>query len=43
MTHSTVTNEDVKSSLQDVCSIIQNGSHRYVRADMVLETFDFFI
>ena len=36
MTHSTVTNEDVKSSLQDVWSIIQNESHRFVRADMVL-------
>ena len=36
MTHSTVTNEDVKSSLQDVRSIIQNESHRSVRSDMVL-------
>lgn len=36
MTHSTITNGDVKSSLQDVWSIIQNESHRSVRADMVL-------
>ena len=36
MTHSTITNEDVKSSLQDVLSVIQNESHRSVRSDMVL-------
>lgn len=36
MTHSTIANEAVKSSPQDVWSTIQNESHRSVRSDMVL-------